>query len=83
MSVKLGNILNGWYNFIKKSEVTEQLAEQRALHCLSCVELKEGVLLTFLNDELKEIQGYKCGICECPLSAKLRSKNEKCPLKKW
>ena len=81
MNVK--NILNGWQNFISKSEVTETLAGQRALSCVSCVELKKGGLLSFINDELKEVQGHYCNICKCPLSAKLRSLNEACPLNKW
>jgi len=81
MNVK--NILNGWQNFIDKSEVTETLAVQRALNCVDCVELKKGGLLSFMNDDLKEIQGHYCNICKCPLSAKLRSLNEVCPLNKW
>jgi hypothetical protein len=81
MNVK--NILNGWQNFIAKSEVTEDLAVQRALNCVDCVELKKGGLLSFINDDLKEIQGHYCNICKCPLSAKLRSLNEKCPLNKF
>lgn len=81
MNVK--NILNGWQNFIDKSEVTETLAFQRALKCVDCVELKKGSLLSFMNDDLKEIQGHYCNICKCPLSAKLRSKDSKCDLNKW
>lgn len=81
MNVK--NILNGWQNFIDKSEVTETLAFQRALKCVDCVELKKGGLLSFMNDDLKEIQGHYCNICKCPLSAKLRSKDAKCDLNKW
>lgn len=80
---KLGNILNGWQNFIAKSEVTELEAVERAKHCIECVELKEGRLLNLIKDDLKEIEGFYCGVCYCPLSAKLRSKNETCPLKKW
>jgi hypothetical protein len=77
------NILNGWQNFISKSEVVEKLAEDRAGHCISCVELKEGRLLVFIKDDLKEIEGCYCSICTCPISAKIRSKKETCPLKKW
>ena len=66
-----------------KSEVTEDLAKQRALHCLECVELKKGGLLSMVKDDLKEIEGYYCNICKCPLCAKLRSINETCPINKW
>jgi len=80
---KLNNILNGWENFIIKSEVTEELAKQRAEHCLKCDELKKGGLLSMVKDDFVEIQGYYCNICKCPLSAKLRSTNEQCPINKW
>jgi hypothetical protein len=81
--MSVNKILKGWKNFIVKSEVTEELAVQRALNCVDCVELKKGGLLSFINDDLKEIQGHYCNICKCPLSAKLRSKDEKCPLNKF
>ena len=81
--MSVNKILKGWKNFIVKSEVTEELAVQRALNCVVCVELKKGGLLSFINDDLKEIQGHYCNICKCPLSAKLRSKDEKCPLNKF
>lgn len=80
---KIKNILNGWQNFIAKSEVSELIAVQRGQHCLECVELKEGRLLNLIKDEFKEIEGFYCGVCHCPLSAKLRSENETCPLGKW
>ena len=80
---KVSKILDGWQNFMVKSEVTEDLARQRALHCLKCDELKKGGILSMLKDSFVEIQGYKCGICQCPLSAKLRSINETCPINKW
>lgn len=79
----INNILNGWQNFMDKSEVTEKLAIQRAEKCNVCVHKKQGKLLTFLKDELKEIQGTYCELCKCPLSAKIRSINEKCEIKKW
>jgi len=81
MNVK--NILNGWQNFIFHNQVTEKLAKERASFCVNCPKLKKGKLLSFLNDDLKEIEGYYCDICKCPLSGKIRSKEEKCDLNKW
>lgn len=81
--MKIKNILNGWKNFIEKSEVSEHLAVQRALHCVDCKELKKGKLLSFINDELKEIEGNYCNKCKCPISAKIRSENETCPKNLW
>lgn len=80
---KIKNILNGWQNFIEKSEVSEDLAEKRADICASCPELKEGKLLNLIKDDLLEIQGHYCGLCFCPLSAKLRSEKENCPKDLW
>lgn len=81
--MKIKNILQGWANFISKSEVTEELAFLRAEKCSVCPNAKQGKLLAFLNDDLKEIQGAYCDLCKCPLSAKVRSINEKCDLNEW
>lgn len=81
--MKIKNILNGWHNFIDKSEVTEAMAEKRALQCVKCSECKEGKLLALIKDDLKEIQGHYCALCYCPVSPKIRSELETCPLNKW
>jgi hypothetical protein len=81
--LNLKNILNGWGNFIEKSEVTETVAESRAKICATCFECKEGKLLALIKDDLKEIESHYCALCYCPISAKIRSKNETCPLSKW
>ena len=76
------NILSGWKNYVDKSEVTENLARQRATICASCPHAKQGKLLAFIKDRLTEIEGAYCNICKCPLSAKVRS-NDICPENKW
>lgn len=81
--MQIYNILEGWSNFIDKSEVTEQMAQERAGFCFKCEDKSKALLLAFVKDELKEVEGYKCNLCQCPLSAKLRTKNEKCPKKLW
>lgn len=77
------NIIDGWQNFIDKSEVTEDLAVQRAFKCSRCPNAKKGKLLSFIKDDLKEVEGFFCDLCKCPLSAKIRSKNEKCEINEW
>lgn len=79
---KIENILSGWKNFIDKSEVIEEEATRRADICSACPHAKEGKLLAFIKDSLQEIQGHYCSICNCPLSAKVRS-NDVCPKEKW
>lgn len=82
--LNIANILNGWKNFLVRSEVTEKLARERAEHCATCEHAKHGLLTAFIDDDLTEIQGEYCSKCEgCPLSAKVRSENEKCPVGKW
>ena len=80
---KIEDILNGWQNFMSKSEVTEVMAKKRAEICLGCDSNIKSKLLIFVKDELKEIEGNKCNECQCPLSAKIRSVNENCDLNKW
>ena len=78
------NILNGWKNFMNKSEVIEMVAVSRGTHCIECKHAKHSkTIKAFVKDEFKEIEGFVCGLCDCPLSAKLRSENETCPLNKW
>lgn len=81
--MQISNILNGWKNFISKSEVSEALAKKRAEKCVTCKHAKQGKLLAFIKDDLKEIESCYCDLCTCPLSAKVRSKYEPCPLKLW
>jgi hypothetical protein len=78
----LKEILSGWKNYLSKSEVTETTARQRAAICAACPHAKQGKLLTFVKDTLKEVQGAYCNACGCPLSAKVRS-NDICPEHKW
>jgi len=78
----LQNILTGWKNYLDKTEVTENLAQQRACLCAACPHARQGKLLAFIRDSLTEIEGAYCNLCKCPLSAKVRS-NDTCPKNKW
>lgn len=80
MNVK--SILAGWKNFIDKSEVIEEVAKERAAICAECPHAKQGKVLAFIKDSLKEVEGAYCDVCKCPLSAKIRS-NDICPKSKW
>lgn len=75
-------ILEGWENFISKSEETEEKAKEKALICSVCPELKKGTLTAFIKDKIKDIQGCYCDVCKCPTSALIRS-SKPCPLKKF
>ena len=81
--IKIANILDGWRNYIDKSEVSESRAQARAKICAVCPNARKSLLAVFVRDSIKHIEGYECSKCGCPLSGKLRSKNEKCPIGKW
>mgnify|MGYP006143800277 CR=1 FL=1 len=75
-------ILSGWKNYLSKSEVTEAVAKGRAAVCAACPHARQGKILAFIKDDLKEVEGAYCSQCGCPLSAKVRS-NDICPINKW
>lgn len=78
----ISNISKGWGHYFKGK--VSSLEKERAKECEQCPEAIVGTYEKFMPDKsLKEIQGLKCNICKCPLSTKLRSKNENCPLEKW
>lgn len=78
------NIFNGWYNLLTDNKAVSELSKQRAKKCFDCEYKKDNSLIEkFVNDSLIEVKGTICGICKCPLSAKIRSVNEKCPKNLW
>jgi predicted PP-loop superfamily ATPase len=83
MEPNFNKILNGWKNYIDKSEVVEKVAEQRAEICGRCPFAVEKKILIFVKDDFKEVEGMACNRCDCPLSMKIRSINESCPEKLW
>lgn len=84
MSLKFKEIASGWKNYIFPSEKHQELAKVRAEICAQCPSAKKGTWTEALPDKtLKKVKGMKCKECGCPLSAKTRSVDSKCPLKKW
>ena len=79
---KIVNIRAGWNLYLAGE--TDTLALTRSEICRACPFAAVGTFEKFMPDKtLKDIQGLKCKKCGCPLSAKLRSENEICPLGKW
>ena len=75
-------ILEGWKSYLKGGASGEE--KKRAIICEGCPEAVLGTYEQFMPDNtLKEVRGLKCNSCGCPLSTKLRVKNESCPLDKW
>lgn len=80
---KLESIKSGWINIAFLSPTVETVAKKRAEICSDCEFSVKSFWLSALGDKLEEIQGLKCDQCGCPISAKIRSIKEFCPLKKW
>jgi superfamily II helicase len=79
---KINNIINGWWSYLNSNELTPKELK-RAKICAECPHRKySNTIKVLVKDEIKEIQGFICNECKCPLSAKIRS-NDNCPLNKW
>lgn len=68
---QIKEIFEGWLNDLFKTEEIENLAKKRLEICFKCPIRTDNKC-----DKSK-------GGCGCWLSAKTRSKNSSCPLKKW
>ena len=71
-------IITAWSRVLRKVTTSED--RRRAVICGDCEHKKYSKFIDFINDELKEVKGFVCGECLCPLIAKIRS-TDKC--KKW
>ena len=83
MFKKLNRIIQGWTNYIWESHDIRLMAEQRAVECSGCENALYGKVLSFLDDDVKEIEGMYCGLCDCPLSTLLRSPESQCKINLW
>jgi hypothetical protein len=83
--IKLQNIVNGWYNLAIHNSVVEEVALKRANICAKCpfAEMSSGVYTAVIDNKTTQIRGLKCTKCGCPLSAKVRSSKDYCPIGKW
>ena len=59
------------------------MAKSRAIECAKCDHAEYGIIAELIDDEIKDIRGLKCSLCDCPLSGLLRSPEEKCKIDKW
>ena len=77
------NIIDGWYYVLIKDPEIEALAKEKAKHCKGCKHAVTKKILKFVNKKNLEVEDRVCDLCDCPLIAKLRSPNEKCPINLW
>jgi hypothetical protein len=67
---QLSEIYDGWKNYVFQDPQVEELAKKRIAICV-------------INECKKFKANKSCAMCGCFMPAKCRSKNSKCPLKKW
>lgn len=72
--------LKGWANYILN--LNTEAARKKARICIECDFIKKGIFEVVKDNKIQEIEGAVCGVCNCPLTAKLRS-NDKCPKGKF
>lgn len=85
-------IVEGWKNVIFPNKKVEYIAKARALICAECPlnvlgicsPLKKGkVVKDFIYKGKTRNEGDEYSGCGCPVGAKVRSMQSKCPLNKW
>lgn len=76
--VQVFKIARAWVQVFKG--VTTEEHKRRASICNKCEHAKKIKILELIKDELKEVNGLGCDLCDCPLIAKIRS-TDIC--KKW
>lgn len=86
-TTKLRSILSGWKNYVFESEDISITARLRAIECAKCDQAVSSWYAELIDDKIQDVQGLICNGCggpiKCPLSTKLRSKDEKCPKNLW
>ena len=66
--------MNAWLRVWKGLTTPED--KRRASICEVCEFRNHTKFLDYVNDDVKEVQGFICGKCKCALSAKIRSKDK-------
>jgi protein-arginine kinase activator protein McsA len=65
-----------------KKEITQEEL-RRALICKDCPSKAKRKYASMLNSAIKEVNGFVCDECSCPLATKLFATEEKHICKKW
>lgn len=83
--MNLVQIAKSWYSFAQGSDYTKLLMEKRLKVCDPCPHKKQmnklGIVISNKINEDGSI--YKCGLCDCPLSALTAHPANKCKDNRW
>lgn len=82
---KIQDIVNGFSYLVVKDSEIEVLAKKRAEICGKCPQARynKKVNTIIVGETVHKIKGMYCNQCGCSISAKVRSENDYCPLRKW
>jgi hypothetical protein len=84
----LFRILQGWFYYFFRNKKVEEVAKKRILFCLNCKYLKwyrkrDQWLYQDHGMPMNPNKVYCSKCMGCPISKKIRSPKERCPIKKW
>ena len=79
--MQIFNKIKAWGKVLSQTTTDED--KRRAKICEQCPMRKYNKYLDFVNDELKEVKGFVCSDCGCPLVAKIRSEDKNDICYKW
>lgn len=75
------DFINAISDCVNKKHNEETL--RRAKICAGCDEKEKAFYASMVNAEIKEIQGFVCARCNCPLATKVFATEPKNICKKW
>ena len=70
-----------WYQVIRKIKTPDEV--RRAKICSGCEHRAHANFLQFAKGDIKEVQGFYCNLCKCPLVAKIKTTDENHICEKW
>lgn len=75
------DFINALTKSLKGNHTQESL--QRSKICADCPEKEQKLYADFVNAEIKEVQGYVCTRCDCPIATKVFATEPKNICPKW
>jgi len=75
-------MIKEWISIITNKSVTLKEFERSKI-CGKCKHKTYTRYLELIKSEIKDVQGYYCNKCKCPLISKLKTDNPKHICDKW
>ena len=79
--INVRKIARAWVMLLKHEG--DQLVRERINECRSCDKVIISDFVIARAGRVEEAKGLVCSVCGCPLVAKLRLPDERCPHGKW